>query len=89
MPVSRRRMTAKPSYLDANDVRLLIYRVGSCLRAAGDVVLVHWMCDTHYPLTDDEAAERFIADAGDFLRVHGQARTDKYRLDVLVGREGR
>jgi SAM-dependent methyltransferase len=71
-------------YLDAQDLARLVNRVRGCLLPGGDVALVHWTGETHYPLTGDEAAERFIAGARDFLRVHGQARTDKYRLDVLV-----
>lgn len=74
-------------YLDADDVVRLVDRVRDCLRPGGDVVLVHWTGETHYPLTGDEAAERFIDGASAFLRVHGQTRTDRYRLDVLVARE--
>ncbi|MGH1571698.1 class I SAM-dependent DNA methyltransferase [Methylobacterium sp. P31] len=74
-------------YLDADDVARLVERVRSCLQPGGDVVLVHWTCETHYPLTGDEAVERFIDGASGFLRVHEQTRMDKYRLDVLVGRE--
>ena len=33
-----------------------------------DIVLVHWLGVTHYPLSGDEAAEGFIADAQDFAR---------------------
>jgi SAM-dependent methyltransferase len=73
-------------YLDAGDVARLAARVRACLRPGGDVVLVHWTGETHYPLSGDAAAERFIADAAAFLSVRRQARTDKYRLDVLVGR---
>ena len=75
-------------YLDAGDVERLVERVRGALAVGGDVVLVHWTGETHYPLTGDTAAERFIDRASAFLRVHGQARTDKYRLDVLVGCEG-
>ncbi|MDH2309221.1 class I SAM-dependent DNA methyltransferase [Methylobacterium brachiatum] len=74
-------------YLDANDVQRLVDRVRGCLQPGGDVVLVHWTGETHYPLTGDQAAERFIEGARGFLRVHVQARTDKYRLDVLVGHD--
>ncbi|MHB2209713.1 class I SAM-dependent DNA methyltransferase [Methylobacterium sp. CM6257] len=76
-------------YLDGDDVTRLVNRVRGCLRPCGNVVLVHWTGETHYPLTGDQAAERFIDGAGAFLRVHGQTKTDKYRLDVLVGHEER
>lgn len=74
-------------YLDVGDVARLVDRVRGCLRPGGDVVLVHWTGETHYPLTGEEAAERFIEDTRTFLRVHAQGRTDKYRLDVLVGHD--
>lgn len=71
-------------YRDAGDVARLAKRVHGCLRPGGDVVLVHWTGETHYPLTGDEAADRFIEETRAFLRVFGQNRTDEYRLDVLV-----
>lgn len=71
-------------YLDAEDLARLVDRARDCLLPGGAVVLVHWTGETHYPLTGDEAAERFIADASGFLRVQSQAQTDTYRLDVLV-----
>ncbi|MCJ2063737.1 nodulation S family protein [Methylobacterium sp. J-088] len=74
-------------YLDADDVERLVERVRGALAASGDVGLVHWTGETHYPLTGDAAAEQFIDRGSTFLRVHSQARTDKYRLDVLRARE--
>ncbi|URD36907.1 nodulation S family protein [Methylobacterium tardum] len=74
-------------YLDAGDVARLADRVQGCLRPGGEVVLVHWTGETHYPLTGDEAAERFIDGTRAFLRVQSQSRTDKYRLDVLACHE--
>lgn len=74
-------------FLDLVDVERLVARVRGCLRTGGEVVLVHWTGETHYPLSGDEATERFMAGADDFLRVHDQTRSDKYRLDVLACRE--
>jgi SAM-dependent methyltransferase len=73
-------------YLDRADVARLVDRVRGTLRPGGDIVLVHWTGETHYPLTGDEAAELFIADSADFAAVTGHARTDAYRLDVLGDR---
>ena len=70
-------------YLDAADVARLVARVRDSLRPDGDVVLVHWTGETHYPLSGDEAAELFIREAGAAMRVSHQARTACYRLDVL------
>lgn len=72
-------------YLDAGDVARLVARVRGSLRPRGDVVLVHWTGETHYPLTGDEAADAFIGGSGAFLHVARQVRTDSYRLDVLRG----
>lgn len=74
-------------YLAADDVARLAGRVRDTLVARGDVVLVHWTGETHYPLSGDEAAESFIAGAADFMSVLHGTRTDRYRLDVLHRRE--
>ncbi|AWN36218.1 class I SAM-dependent DNA methyltransferase [Methylobacterium radiodurans] len=71
-------------FLDREDVERLAARVLSCLRSGGDVVLVHWTGETHYPLSGDEAAERFIAAARTFLRRVCGTKTDAYRLDILA-----
>ena len=70
-------------FLDRADLRRLAARVGGALRPGGDCVLVHWLGETPFPLTGDEAAEGFIADAAGFARPLGGARTQDYRLDIL------
>ena len=70
-------------YLDRADLTRLVARVEGALLPDGDIVLVHWLGITHYPLSGDEAAEGFIADARGFARVFKQSRTAEYRLDVL------
>ena len=70
-------------YLDAGDVAPRAGRVRGSLRPGGDVVLVHWTGETHYPLTGDEAADLFIRETRDRLAVDRQVRTEAYRLDVL------
>ena len=72
-------------YLDRDDLALVAARVGGALRPGGDVVLVHWTGDTHYPLSGDEAAELFTAASAPYARPHARSRTDAYRLDVLRG----
>ena len=68
-------------YLDRDDVRQLAARVGAAARTGCDIVLVHWLGETHYPLSGDEAADLFIATvAADVV----ERRRDKaYRLDIL------
>ena len=75
-------------FLDSADVERLAARVRGCLRSGGDVVLVHWTGETHYPLSGDEATERFIAAARPILRPVHATRTDAYRLDILASVEG-
>lgn len=70
-------------YLDRDDLRRLAERVRAASRPGGDVVLVHWLGETHYPLTGDEAADLFTAASADFARLLHQDRTEAYRLDVL------
>ena len=70
-------------YLTRPDLDRLVARVGGALRPEADIVLVHWLGATDYPLSGDEAAEGFIAGAAPFARILTQARTAEYRLDVL------
>lgn len=70
-------------YLDRPDLARLVARVEGALLPNADIVLVHWLGVTHYPLSGDDAAEGFIADARGFARVLKQSRTAEYRLDIL------
>ncbi len=68
-------------YLDGDDVRRLAARVNMAAAPGADILLVHWLGETHYPLSGDEAADTFIA-ASNTSRVE-QRREDAYRLDIL------
>ena len=70
-------------YLDAADVVRLARRVGGALAPGGEVLLVHWTGETDYPLSGDDAAERFMAAASGFATVAHQDRAERYRLDLL------
>lgn len=70
-------------YLDRSDLDALIERVRLSLIPGGEAVLVHWTGETDYPLSGDEAAERFIAGSAAFMQVRRQERAANYRLDVL------
>lgn len=72
-------------YFDADDIARLVARAGDTLAAEADVLLVHWTGETNYPLSGEEAAERFIAAAAPFAAVTRQVRTEQYRLDLLRG----
>ena len=70
-------------YLDRDDVVRLAARVRTATVAGADIVLVHWLGLTDYPLSGDEAAEAFIGCLAGFARVLHQQREERYRIDVL------
>ncbi|TPG57719.1 methyltransferase domain-containing protein [Roseomonas nepalensis] len=69
-------------YLSPPDVERLAARVAASLAPGGDVLLVHWTGETDYPLSGDEAVERFVA-ASPGLEVRRAERAERYRLDLL------
>ena len=70
-------------YLDRADVARLARRAAGCLEPGADIVLVHWLGDTHYPLTGDEAADLFMDAVSDFATPTLAERSEHYRLDRL------
>ena len=74
-------------YLDRADLAALVERVRACLVPGGDVVLVHWLGETHYPLTGDEAVELFTSSAKDWTTVVSGQRHKAYRLDVIRAKD--
>lgn len=70
-------------YLDRASLRALAARLARALLPGGDVLMVHWIGETDYPLSGDAAAEAFIAATRSFAPVTWQAREEKYRLDLL------
>ena len=73
-------------YLSASDVRWLASRVTGSLCGEATVVLAHWIGETDYPLTADEACEIFIEGVQRTLKVERRERHPAFRLDVLVTR---
>lgn len=70
-------------YLDADDVGRLAERVTHAIAPGGNVELVHWVRETDYPLSGDEATEIFLAATAGRLRPRARRRTPDYRLDLL------
>ena len=70
-------------FLAPLDLAALVHRVGGAIEPGGDMVLVHWLGETDYPQSGDEAAEGFIAQAASFAGLRHQSRTAAYRIDVL------
>jgi predicted TPR repeat methyltransferase len=58
----------------------------TALAPGGAALLVHWTGPTNYPVSGDEAAERFAAACAGRLRSVMQARRAQYRLDLLESR---
>lgn len=75
-------------FLDPGDIAALVERLREALRPGGDVVLVHWLGETDYPLSGDAATTLLVEGASGFLDVRHQARDPQYRLDVLRARGG-
>jgi hypothetical protein len=50
----------------------------------GQVLLVHWLGSTDYPLTGDDAAELFMRALGRSVHRFRHVRTEAYRLDSLA-----
>jgi SAM-dependent methyltransferase len=71
-------------FLDRTDLAGLVRRVEAALRPGGDIVLVHWLGETNFPQSADEAADGFISGVAGFARPIRQERRAEYRLDVLT-----
>jgi trans-aconitate methyltransferase len=71
-------------YLDARDVARLAERVAEATAPGAAVILVHWIGETDYPLSGDEAAELFIACMKPFAKVDLADRHPEFRLDRLT-----
>ncbi len=54
--------------------------------AGGRVILVHWIRETDYPQTGDEAVAKLWAPLADVFTVATAERTDDYRLDLWTRR---
>ena len=70
-------------YWSAPDVGRAADLAVAALEPEGDMILVHYVRATDYPLAGDDAAERFIA-AARGCRVTRAERNDDYRIDVLT-----
>ena len=70
-------------YLAQDDLRRVADRVVEALEPGGDVVLCHWLGESDYPLSGDEAAASFLeATLRPFPFRYG-VRKPEYRLDRL------
>ena len=65
------------------DIGLMAAFVERAVTPGGDIILVHWTGETDYPLSGDEAAQRFIAATAQFTWIVLQDWAELYRIDVL------
>jgi len=69
-------------YFDRADVDRLAAYLTRALRSGGHLLLVHWIGETDYPLSGDEAVAALQAALGPaVVPVHAERR-DRYRLDL-------
>lgn len=73
-------------FFTREDLATLVARMRESLNPGGEVVMVHWLGETHYPLSGDVAVEAVIALSEGWLDVVHQTRAPLYRLDVLQAR---
>ncbi len=71
-------------YLSTADLGRLAERCLASLAPDGHMVLCHWLGETDYPLTGDEAADGFIAATAPRWRPVAARREPEYRLDLLA-----
>jgi len=68
-------------YLVPDDIGRVAEKVAASIEPTGVVLLVHYLGETDYPVTGDQAADTFMATVD--LRLDTQIRTERYRIDVL------
>jgi len=68
-------------YLDVPALCRVAEQTHGSLSKGGVVLLVHYLGETDYPLSGDEAANLFMRNLD--YKVLSQSRTDLYRIDVL------
>jgi hypothetical protein len=68
-------------YLDRPALQQAALLARESLRPGGVILLVHYLGETNYPLTGDEAATFFIEAVS--MPLLSRSRTDAYRLDTL------
>jgi len=69
-------------YWDAADSERAAAMFMAQRRLGGRIVLVHWLGETDYPVSGDEAVERLQRSLASTIRVDLANRTQQYRLDL-------
>lgn len=69
-------------YWDRDDLARAATWLREAVTSGGYLLLVHWLGETDYPLSGDEAVDGLRAFLGDAVDVVVTDRRDKYRLDL-------
>lgn len=69
-------------YWDRDDVGRAADWLRGALPSGGDLLLVHWIGETDYPLSGDDAVEALGIGLGDAVEAIGAERHERYRLDL-------
>lgn len=70
-------------YLSPDDLEVVAKLVSRSAAPGAHVLLVHWTGETDYPMSGDDATERFISALAPSLNTLREEATDAYRLAVL------
>jgi cyclopropane fatty-acyl-phospholipid synthase-like methyltransferase len=69
-------------YWDDHDLARMAQMIAHILAPGGRVLLVHWLGETDYPKSADEAVDTLAAHLASLITVEKQKRRAKYRLDL-------
>lgn len=69
-------------YWDRDDLAQMAIYLRDAVVAGGDILLVHWIGDTDYPLSGDEAVDGLRRLLSDDVEPLHEERREQYRLDV-------
>jgi SAM-dependent methyltransferase len=70
-------------YLVAGDLAAVAQRCFDALEPGGEIVLCHWLGETDYPLSGQQASDLFVADALKRGLAHARLADATYRLERL------
>ena len=69
-------------YWDDRDMADVATAISAHLGVGGRLVLVHWLGETDYPRSADDAVEALFRLLSEDVVIAAQARTDAYRMDI-------
>ncbi|PZA12875.1 SAM-dependent methyltransferase [Rhodopseudomonas palustris] len=73
-------------YFDDTDLQRVAGSCAKALRPGGEIIACHWLGETDYPLTGEQASDRFAAALAVTLPIRTLVRDEVYRLERLAPR---